>query len=56
MTDHEVCPECDSTDTDVVNTTVFNKAIERVRVCNDCPTQWSTEWIDPIVTDVTTER
>ena len=50
------CPECDSRDTEVVHTDFYRDMIERVRICNDCPTQWTVSYGDPIVQDVLTEE
>jgi len=55
MNDHLTCPECDSTNTQVVNSVVFNNAIERVHICDDCPTQWVVEYVEPEITDVMAE-
>jgi len=52
---HYCCPECDSHDTEVVHTEFYRDMIERVRICNDCPTQWTVSYADPIVQDVLTE-
>jgi transcriptional regulator NrdR family protein len=54
MDRHTACPECDSYDTEVVDTQFYRDMIERVRICNDCPTQWVVSFSDPIVQDVQT--
>ena len=52
MNDHKRCPECDALDTEVVFTDWYNDMVERTRVCNECPTQWTVSYGDPIVRDV----
>jgi protein-arginine kinase activator protein McsA len=52
MTDHRRCPECDCFDTEVVHTEFSRGMIERVRVCEECPTQWTVSYADPMVRDV----
>jgi transcriptional regulator NrdR family protein len=52
MHDHKHCPECESLDTAVQHTEFFSDMVERVRTCEDCPTQWTVSYADPIVKEV----
>jgi len=52
MTDVTTCPECSSYDTECVHTDFWDSEILRVMVCNDCPTEWSLFYANPIVRDV----
>jgi len=52
MHDHKRCPECDSLDTSVEWTEWYNDHVERIRICNDCPTQWTVNYGDPRVSEV----
>ena len=54
MSDHQSCPECGSYDTTVQHTDFHMDMVERVRNCNDCPTEWTVSYGDPIVKDVQT--
>ena len=54
MNEHRSCPECNSHDTEHVHTEVMTDAIERVRVCNDCPAQFTVSYGDPVRTDIHT--
>lgn len=54
MHSHQWCPECESGDTEVVHTEFGADRIQRVRICNECPTQWTVTFAEPIVTDVKT--
>ena len=49
---HRQCPECDSYDTDVVHNEFYQDMVGRVRICNDCPTQWTVTYALPEVTKV----
>lgn len=52
MREHIKCPECDSLDAEVVHTEWFADGVERIRICNECPTQWTVGYGNPIVTKV----
>jgi len=52
MNDHRRCPECDSYQTEVVHTEFYEDMVERVRICNDCPTQWDVVYGMPTVENV----
>ena len=54
MYNHEQCPNCESPDTECVHTEVFTDFIERVRICNNCPTEYVVDYGNPHVKDVTT--
>jgi protein-arginine kinase activator protein McsA len=38
------CPECGSRDTERVHTEWMSDMVEEVRVCNDCPTQYTNQY------------
>ena len=52
MHDHKRCPECDDFDTKVVHTEWFSDMVERTRICNSCPTQYTVSYANPAVRDV----
>lgn len=41
------CPECEAFDTDRVHVEWFSDRVEEVRICNECPTQFTVEYVDP---------
>jgi hypothetical protein len=49
------CPEFDSHDTERVHTEWFTNSVEEVRICNDCPTQYTLSYEHPFVADVRTD-
>jgi len=53
MDSHRHCPNCDSTATEVVHTEYYSDTIERVRICRDCPVQYTVEYGLPEITDTT---
>jgi len=52
MRDTDACPECEGYDTEVVMTDWRTDHVERVKVCNDCPTQFTVSYGSPYVSDV----
>lgn len=52
MTDHRNCPECGSADTERVSQTRTADTIEEIRICNDCPTNYTVEFGNPMITEV----
>jgi len=48
---HQHCPECDG-NTEVVNTEFHRDIVERVRICQECPTQYTVSYADPVVGEV----
>lgn len=45
MTDARECPNCGSYDTErVYSDDVDGEAIENVRICNDCPAEWTNHF------------
>lgn len=41
---HKQCPECGSFDTERVYQEDFTDMIEQVRICNDCPVQFTNQF------------
>lgn len=52
MQSHKRCPECDSPDTEVVHTEWYEDHCERVRICHDCPAQFTVSYGMPTVEEV----
>jgi len=52
MTGATTCPECSRRDIECVHIDIQGGEILRVMVCNDCPTEWSLLYANPIVEDV----
>jgi len=52
MSNHKRCPECDSHDTSREWIEWHRDMVEEVRICEDCPTQWTVGYGDPHVKDV----
>jgi len=52
MHSHTNCPECDSHETEVVHVEWYADYVERVRVCNDCPTQFVVNYGMPEIVEV----
>lgn len=48
----KICPNCESKNTENVHTEEYNDMIERVMVCNDCPTQYNAQFelFDKVIT------
>lgn len=44
MMEHRRCPDCDSTDTERVHTEWHTDMLEEIRICNDCPTQFTNRY------------
>lgn len=40
------CPECGSLNTERVHVEWFAHTVEEVRICNECPTQYTNEFGD----------
>ena len=51
MREHNQCPECGNTSSEVVNTEWFEDHVERHRVCDECPTGWTVLYSDPVVVE-----
>jgi len=51
MNDPSRCPECDSLDTERVHVEWHMDMVETVRICGDCPVQYTVSYGDPIVVD-----
>lgn len=51
MHEHKRCPECGSNDVEIVHTEFYQDAIERVKICNDCPCEFTVAYADPLVID-----
>jgi hypothetical protein len=41
------CPECEGHATERVHTEWMGDVIEEVRICDDCPTEYTVSWGDP---------
>jgi transcriptional regulator NrdR family protein len=52
MHSHTNCPECGHRDTEVVHTEWYADYVERVRVCNECPTQFVVSYGMPEIVEV----
>ena len=50
----KTCPNCESIDTELQWTDNETDAVVHVRTCNDCPTEYTVEFGDPIYREVTT--
>lgn len=44
MNDHKQCPNCDSYETERVHTEWYSDLIEEVRICDDCPAQFTNNY------------
>jgi len=42
------CPECEGTVTERVHTERYTHMIEEVYICNECPTQYTIEYDNPV--------
>lgn len=49
------CPECGCPFTETVHVSWSADEVQRVMVCDDCPTEWTIEYADPLVKDVRTD-
>lgn len=56
MTNVKECPECGSFNTDRVHVEWYSNAVEEVRICGDCPTQYTVSYANPDVMDVISEE
>jgi hypothetical protein len=52
---HHHCPECERGCTKVVHTEFMTTLIERVRVCENCPTQYTVSYGMPEIVNVETD-
>jgi protein-arginine kinase activator protein McsA len=52
MSEHRGCPNCESLTVEVVHTEWYTDAVERVKICEDCPAQWTVVYGNPFVKDV----
>lgn len=43
------CPECGAHDTEQVHVEWYEDYVEEVRICNECPVEYSVEFAEPIV-------
>lgn len=46
------CPECDSADTHRVHVEWSPDVVEEIRVCDDCPTEYTVCWGIPWIGEV----
>lgn len=54
MRDVTSCPECGGY-SELVNTTnEWNSEVRHVRICSECPTEYTVSYADPVVEEVTT--
>jgi len=44
MKDRSQCPDCGGYDTERVHTEWMTDMLEEVRICNDCPTQYTNSF------------
>lgn len=44
MSNPRYCTECGSTDTERVHTEHYRDLIEEIRICNECPTQFTNKF------------
>lgn len=51
MNEHRYCPNCESADTEVAWTEWFNDYVERIRICNECPTEYTVSYGHPEIID-----
>jgi len=56
MRDHQRCPECDSPDVEVVHTEWYTDYVERVKICNECPTQFTVSYANPYIVEVNVDE
>lgn len=42
------CPDCGSHDTERVHIEWLTDGVDEVRICNDCPVQYSNKFRDPL--------
>lgn len=45
------CPHCGSFETEQVNVTWFSDHVEEIRICNDCPTQYTLDYGPSVIID-----
>lgn len=55
MFERKECPECGEWNSERVFVDWTAGGVEETRVCNDCPTQYTINYGDPVVTDVHTD-
>lgn len=46
------CPECGSYSTEQADQQWYSDGVIEVRICNDCPVQYTLEFAHPIVEDI----
>lgn len=49
MSEHKRCPNCDSLDVEVVHTEWYHDYVERIKICNECPTEFTVNYGNPFV-------
>jgi hypothetical protein len=54
MTEHKRCPECESYNSEKVWTDERDMEFVVTRICNDCPTEWTVAFVEPLIRDVVT--
>lgn len=52
MREPDRCPNCESYNTETVHTSHHGHTVEHVTVCHECPTQWTIEYGEPVVSEV----
>lgn len=45
MTGPQRCPQCKSMNTEFVDQQMTTDTVEHVRICNDCPTEYTAEYV-----------
>ena len=43
------CPNCEGIDTDREHVEWYTYEVEEVRVCNECPTEYTLNYADPVI-------
>jgi len=49
MSDPKQCPNCGSYNTERVHVEWYTYEVEEVRICNDCPTEYTLIYDNPVV-------
>jgi len=49
MRTHERCPNCESYDVEVVHTEWYSDYVERVKICKECPCQFTVSYGHPYI-------
>ena len=52
LDEHKRCPECDTYDREVVYTEWYAGYVERVRICEECPAQYTVNYGNPYIENV----